>query len=75
MEQKAAAETVAKKKAIEERVNAAKKQMEAPKETEERKAERMAKELLEAEERETDSKNAFSNGSVKKGFLEPKKKK
>eukprot|EP00533_Pseudo-nitzschia_delicatissima_P002682 CAMPEP_0116100840 /NCGR_PEP_ID=MMETSP0327-20121206/12494_1 /TAXON_ID=44447 /ORGANISM="Pseudo-nitzschia delicatissima, Strain B596" /LENGTH=283 /DNA_ID=CAMNT_0003592767 /DNA_START=44 /DNA_END=895 /DNA_ORIENTATION=- len=75
MEQKNAAETAAKKKAIEERVNAAKKQMEAPKETKEEAAERIARELVEAEEREKESKKAFSDGGVKKGFLEQKKKK
>ena len=73
LEQKAAAETAAKKKEIEQRVNAAKKEMEKPKETKEEAAERVAKELLEAEEREKDSKNGFSG--VKKGFLEQKKKK
>merc|ERR1712087_649080 len=56
MEQKAAADTAAKKKEIEQRVNAAKK------ETKEEAAERVAKELVEAEEREKDSKKAFSNG-------------
>ena len=73
MEQKAAAETAAKKKEIEQRVNAAKKLQ--SKESEEDAAERIAKELLEAEEREKASKNAFSGGAVKKGFLEQKKKK
>lgn len=73
MEQKAAAETAAKKKDIEQRVNAAKKQIQS-KEDEKDAAERIARELLEAEEREKESKKAFSNG-VKKGFLEPKKKK
>lgn len=74
MEQKAAAETAAKKKAIEERVNAAKMKMKAE-EDEKKAAERAAKELIAAEEREKDSKNAFSDGAVKKGFLEAKKKK
>lgn len=73
MEQKAAAETAAKKKDIEQRVKAAKKQIQS-KEDEKDAAERIARELLEAEEREKESKKAFSNG-VKKGFLEPKKKK
>merc|ERR1712176_1455571 len=73
MEQKAAAETAAKKKEIEQRVNAAKKQMENKLSPEEQ-AEKAAKELLEAEERGKDSKKAFSNGGVKKGFLEQKKK-
>jgi len=73
MEQKAAAETAAKKKAIEQRVSAAKKEMENKLSPEEA-AEKMAKELLESEAREKDSKKAFSNGGVKKGFLEQKKK-
>jgi len=74
MEQKAIAETAAKKKEIEGRVNAAKQQIQS-KEDEKDKAERIARELGEAEEREKDSKTAFANGAVKKGFLEPKKKK
>jgi len=76
LEQKAAAETAAKKKAIEERVSAAKKQQQLnSKESKEEAAERAARELLEAEEREKDSKKAFANGGVKKGFLDKKKKK
>lgn len=74
MEEKAAAEQVAKKKEIEAKVNAAKMKMKA-KEDEKEAAERVAKELIEAEEREKQSKKAFSTGSVKKGFLEKKKKK
>eukprot|EP00536_Pseudo-nitzschia_multiseries_P010900 jgi/Psemu1/119231/gw1.350.19.1 len=74
MEKKAAAETAAKKKEIEQRVNAAKAQI-ASKEDEKDVAERIARELIEAEEREKESKKAFSNGGVKKGFLESKKKK
>jgi hypothetical protein len=66
MEQKAVTDTAAKKKEIEQRVNAAKQQIQS-KEDEKDKAERIARELLESEERE--------NGAVKKGFLEPKKKK
>merc|ERR1712224_692428 len=65
MEQKAAAETAAKKKAIEERVNAAKRKIKAE-EDEKKAAERAAKELIAAEERERDSKTAFSDGTVKK---------
>lgn len=75
MEEKAQAETAAKKKVIEEKVNAAKMQM---KENEHQKdaSERVARELIEAEEREKQSKKAFSaDGGVKKGFLEKKKKK
>ena len=74
MEQKQAAETAAKKKEIEQRVNAAKQQNQS-KESEQDKAERIANELLEAEEREKSAKKSFSNGAVKKGFLETKKKK
>merc|ERR1711862_461675 len=73
MEEKAAAETAAKKKAIEERVNAAKMKIKAE-EDEKDAAERIAKELLDAEEREKESKKAFSKG-MKGGFLESKKKK
>lgn len=73
MEQKAAAETAAKKKEIEQRVNAAKKQIQS-KEDEKDAAERIARELLQAEEREKQSKKAFSKG-MKGGFLETKKKK
>mmetsp|Transcript_14866 Transcript_14866/g.41392 ORF Transcript_14866/g.41392 Transcript_14866/m.41392 type:complete len:284 (+) Transcript_14866:119-970(+) len=73
MEKKAAADAAAKKKEIEQRVNAAKAQIQS-KEDEKDAAERIARELIEAEEREKESKKAFSNG-VKKGFLEPKKKK
>ena len=73
MEQRAAAETAAKKKEIEQRVAAAKKEQ-ATKLSPEEAAEKAAKELLDAEEREKDSKKAFSSGGVKKGFLEQKKK-
>merc|ERR1712157_249291 len=73
MEQKAVAEQAAKKKEIEQRVNAAKKQIQS-KEDEKDAAERIAKELLDAEEREKESKKAFSKG-MKGGFLESKKKK
>jgi hypothetical protein len=38
-------------------------------------AERAANELLKIEEREKESKKAFSNSSMKKGFLERKMKK
>jgi len=74
MEQKAAAETAAKKKEIEQRVKVAKQQIQS-KEDEKDAAERIARELVEADEREKQSKNSFSNGTVKKGFLESKKKK
>ena len=74
MEQKAVAETASKKKEIEQRVNAAKMKIQS-KEDEKDTAERIAKELVDAEERERESKTAFSDGAVKKGFLESKKKK
>jgi hypothetical protein len=75
MEQKQAAEQAAKRKEIEERVNAA-KQKQLSEEDKEAAAERAAQELIKAEERERDSKKAFSgSGTVKKGFLDKKKKK
>ena len=36
-------------------------------------AEKAAKELLQAEEREKEGKKAFKDGSMKKGFLDGKK--
>ena len=76
MEQKAAAESAAKRKEIEAKVKAAKEAQGRPQETKEEAAERVAKELLDAEEREKNSKKAFSgSGAVKKGFLDKKKKK
>ncbi|VEU33357.1 unnamed protein product [Pseudo-nitzschia multistriata] len=72
-EQRAAAETAAKKKEIENKVNAAKAQIKS-KEDEKAAAERIARELVEAEEREKNSKKSFSSGGMKKGFLEKKKK-
>lgn len=74
MEQKQAAEQAAKRKEIEERVNAA-KAAQMSDEDKEAAAERAAQELIKAEERERDSKKAFSGGAVKKGFLDKKKKK
>lgn len=75
MEQKQAAEQLAKRKEIEEKVNEAKKKQMSS-EDKEAAAERAAKELLQAEERERNSKKAFSgDGAVKKGFLDKKKKK
>lgn len=73
MEQKAAAEQAAKRKAIEEKVNAHKtaEQLEAEKIAA---AEKAAQELLKAEEREKASKKAFSGGGVKKGFLDSSNK-
>jgi len=75
MEEKAVAETAAKKKVVEAKVNAAKMKIKA-KEDEKTAAETAAQELIAAEEREKQSKKAFSSdGGVKKGFLEKKKKK
>jgi len=75
MEEKAVAETAAKKKDVEAKVNAAKMKIKA-KEDEKTAAETAAQELIAAEEREKQSKKAFSSdGGVKKGFLEKKKKK
>ncbi|KAG7356001.1 preprotein translocase subunit Sec66 domain containing protein [Nitzschia inconspicua] len=77
LEQKQAAEQAAKRREIEQRVNEAKmKQMSS--EDKEAAAERAAQELLQAEERERESKKAFSSGgatAIKKGFLDSKKKK
>jgi hypothetical protein len=64
MEQKAAAEAVAKKKIITKEQTA---------EDKVKAAEKAAEELIKAEERERDSKKAFTGG-VKKGFLDTKKK-
>ena len=81
MESAAAAEQARKKKAVEDKVNAAKKKLtdaeEAEKAAERAEkekiaaAERAAKELIEMEEREK-AKKSFSG--VKKGFLNSKKK-
>ena len=71
LEQKAAADTAAKKMEIEQRVNAAKAQIQS-KEDEKEAAERIARELVEAEDKE---KNSGSKSfGMKKGFLEKKKK-
>lgn len=69
MEQKAASDAAAKKKALEDKAKA------GPAKTKEQLAEEAAEELLKAEEREKESKKAFSSGGVKKGFLEGKGKK
>jgi hypothetical protein len=72
-ELKAASDHAAKKKMIEENVNAA-KQADQAEVDKKKQAELALQELLKAEAREKDSKKAFSGG-VKKGFLENKKKK
>lgn len=76
MEEKAVADAAAKKKDVEEKVNAAKMKIKAA-EDEKTAAERTARELIEAEEREKESTKTFtsSDGGMKKGFLEKKKKK
>lgn len=73
MEQRAVAEQAAKKKAIEARVKAA-KQKEMSEDDKVKAAERAAAELIKAEEREKQSKQAFQGG-VKKGFLDNNGKK
>jgi hypothetical protein len=64
MEQKVAAEQAAKKKALE-----VAKKAELSEEDKAKAAEKAAEELIKAEEREKNSKKAFSAGGVKKGFL------
>jgi hypothetical protein len=70
MEQKAATEAAAKKKAIEEKVRNYKSPEDIAKEKAEA-AEQAAKELIMQEEREIGSKKSFTG--VKKGFLDKKK--
>lgn len=72
-EAKAAAEAAKKRKIIEERVNAEKKRMNDA-EAKELAAQQAAAELLKAEERNQASKKSFGKGSMKKGFLDSKKK-
>jgi len=68
-EQKAAMEAAAKRKVIEEKVNSIKAAEQAEKDKITN-AEKLAQELIEQEEREKQSKKAFSSGgSMKKGFL------
>jgi len=73
MEEKAAQE-VAQKKKLELDKQMAKKRAEEDKKAKELAAEKAAQELIKAEEREKQSKQAFSNGGMKKGFLSSKKK-
>jgi len=72
MEQKAAAEQARKKKLEEDKVLAVKRAADEKK-ARELAAERAAQELIKAEEREKESKTAFNNGKIKKGFLNAKK--
>mmetsp|Transcript_2427 Transcript_2427/g.4159 ORF Transcript_2427/g.4159 Transcript_2427/m.4159 type:complete len:289 (-) Transcript_2427:52-918(-) len=69
-----AAEQAKKKKAIEAKVNA-EKQKELDAKERELAAERAARELIEAEEREKAKKSFSSAGSMKKGFLNSNSKK
>lgn len=68
MEQKAAMEQARKKKMEEDKVLSVKR-AEDEKKARELAAERAAQELIKAEEREKESKTAFNNGKIKKGFL------
>jgi len=74
MESKAMAEAAEKKKAEENRILAEKKKID-DKKAKELAAERAAAELIKMEEREKQSKTAFNNGTMKKGFLAGGKKK
>ena len=67
-EAKQVEEAAQKRKEIEARVAEAKKKQENPR-SEEEEAEKIARELIQAEEREKESKKAFSGG-MKKGFLD-----
>ena len=68
MEQKAAMEQARKKKMEEDKVLSVKR-AEDEKKARVLAAERAAQELIKAEEREKESKTAFNNGKIKKGFL------
>lgn len=72
-EAKVVSEQARKKKEIESKVMAEKKKIEDAK-AKELAAERAAEELIKAEEREKESKKAFSGSGMKKGFLDSKKK-
>ena len=72
MEAKAAAAAAEKKRAEENRILAEKRKIDE-KRAKELAAEKAAAELIKAEEREKQSKNAFNTG-MKKGFLSGKKK-
>jgi len=66
------AAAAAQKKDIENKINAAKRKEETAK-ARELAAEKAAQELIKMEEREKQSKKAFKDGSMKKGFLNNKK--
>jgi len=74
MEAKTAAAAAEKKKAEENKILAEKRKIEEKK-AREIAAEKSAAELIKMEEREKQSKTAFNNGSMKKGFLSSGKKK
>jgi len=76
MEAKQVIEAAAKRKQVEEKVNEAKMKIKSA-EDEKTSGEKIAQELIAAEEREKESKTTFSSeaGGMKKGFLEKKKKK
>lgn len=73
-EQAATAEAAQKRKEIEGKVNAEKRKLTDAQEKE-LAAERAAAELLKMEEREKQSKKAFTADGMKKGFLNAGKKK
>ena len=68
MEAKAADEQAKKRREVEQKVMAAKKQIN-DKEAQELAAQKAAEELIKAEEREKEGKKAFNSGGMKKGFL------
>jgi len=76
MEAKQVIEAAAKRKQVEEKVNEAKMKIKSA-EDEKTSGEKIAQELIAAEEREKESKTTFSSeaGGMKKGFPEKKKKK
>jgi hypothetical protein len=76
-EAKAAMEHAQKRKLVEDKVNAAKKEIDDA-ENQVKVAEQIAQDLVKVEERENESKKAFKSGGIKKGFLDgnkPSKKK
>jgi hypothetical protein len=70
-EAKAAMEHAQKRKLVEDKVNAAKKLI-TDEENRVKNAQQAEKDLLKAEERDSDSKKAFKSG-MKKGFMNPTK--
>lgn len=74
MEAKAAQAAAEKKKVEEDKILAEKRKIDEKK-AKELAAEKAAAELIKQEEREKEGKSAFSNGTMKKGFLGSAKKK